>query len=371
MPRAFTTRFPQVPIVLMSSWYDAYVRTTFDNYAGSQGERDGRCRLIMGPWLHGDRSRRSPAMSISVRGADRRQPDHVLGGFPPALVRPLAEGRRQRRRGRAGGTPVPDGRRLRPQDARAAGWTMAGAGSRRRDWPLPAGASDAVLPARRRSAQRGAPPARRAAAHLRFRSRRSGADDRRRAHQRRAGVRGRRLRPARGGALLRLPPHRPAALGAAGRARPSRPRRCPRTSPSSGPISVTLHVASDAPDTDFTAKLIDVYPPSADYPGGYALILSDGIIRCRYRTSFERPEPIVPGEVFEVTIEPFPPPISSPAATASGSTSPRRTSRSSTSIRTRAIRKGPGAPARSPATPSIAMRAAHRMWCCRWCRPAA
>ena len=73
-----------------------------------------------------------------------------------------------------------------------------------------------------------------------------------------------------------------------------------------GPIRVTLHVASDAPDTDFTAKLIDVYPPSADYPGGYALILSDGIIRCRYRTSFERPEPIVPGEVFEVTIEAFP-----------------------------------------------------------------
>ena len=30
---------------------------------------------------------------------------------------------------------------------------------------------------------------------------------------------------------------------------------------------VTLRIASSALDTDFTAKLIDVYPPSEDYPG--------------------------------------------------------------------------------------------------------
>ncbi len=72
-----------------------------------------------------------------------------------------------------------------------------------------------------------------------------------------------------------------------------------------GPITVTLYVSSDAPDTDFTAKLVDVYPPSKDYPTGYALNITDGIIRCRYRKSFEKPEPIVAGEVFKVTIEPF------------------------------------------------------------------
>ena len=33
-----------------------------------------------------------------------------------------------------------------------------------------------------------------------------------------------------------------------------------------------LHISSDCPDTDFTAKLIDVYPPSADYPQGLSLI---------------------------------------------------------------------------------------------------
>ena len=97
----FYDKIPPVPIVLMSSWYDAYVHTTFDNYAGlkaSGGKR--RCRLIMGPWLHGNRNRPSPAMPISAR----RRPSpatstHVLARVPPALVRPLAEGSRQRRRG--------------------------------------------------------------------------------------------------------------------------------------------------------------------------------------------------------------------------------------------------------------------------------
>jgi predicted acyl esterase len=41
-------------------------------------------------------------------------------------------------------------------------------------------------------------------------------------------------------------------------------------------------------DTDFTAKLIDVYPPSAWYPQGCALNLTDSIARLRYRTGRER-----------------------------------------------------------------------------------
>jgi putative CocE/NonD family hydrolase len=50
-----------------------------------------------------------------------------------------------------------------------------------------------------------------------------------------------------------------------------------------GPITVVLWVASTTPDTDFTAKLIDLYPPSPWYPNGYALNLSDSIRRLRYR----------------------------------------------------------------------------------------
>jgi uncharacterized protein len=69
-----------------------------------------------------------------------------------------------------------------------------------------------------------------------------------------------------------------------------------------GPVWARLHVSSTAPDTDFTVKLIDVHPPNADYPHGFAMNLTDGIVRCRFRHSPERPEPLVPGEVHEVEV---------------------------------------------------------------------
>ena len=73
-----------------------------------------------------------------------------------------------------------------------------------------------------------------------------------------------------------------------------------------GPVTVRLRVSTDAPDTDFTAKLVDVHPPSADYPRGYAPILSDGIFRLRYRKGWDRPEPVGPDEgAVEITIRPF------------------------------------------------------------------
>src|SRR5882762_3271312 len=73
-----------------------------------------------------------------------------------------------------------------------------------------------------------------------------------------------------------------------------------------GPGTVRLWIASDAPDTDFTAKLIDVFPPSADFPQGFAMNLTEGLLRVRYRDSWERPVPMVPGQVYAITIELFP-----------------------------------------------------------------
>lgn len=70
-----------------------------------------------------------------------------------------------------------------------------------------------------------------------------------------------------------------------------------------GPLNVQLWVASSAPDTDFTAKLIDVYPPSSDYPEGVALLLSEGILRMRYRDDRAQAELIEPGRPYAVTIE--------------------------------------------------------------------
>ena len=73
-----------------------------------------------------------------------------------------------------------------------------------------------------------------------------------------------------------------------------------------GPLSVKLWAASNAPDTDFTVKLIDVYPPSKDFPGGFALNVQDGILRARYRNSLEHAELMKPGEVYALTIEMYP-----------------------------------------------------------------
>jgi hypothetical protein len=73
-----------------------------------------------------------------------------------------------------------------------------------------------------------------------------------------------------------------------------------------GPIAVKLFASSTALDTDFTAKFVDVYPPSADYPSGYDLNLTDGIIRARYRESPDHQTLLKPGNVYEFTIEPFP-----------------------------------------------------------------
>lgn len=70
-----------------------------------------------------------------------------------------------------------------------------------------------------------------------------------------------------------------------------------------GPIRVRLFVSSSARDTDFTAKLIDVHPPSLAWPRGFAMNLTDSIARCRYREGFDHEAWLRPGEIVEVVIE--------------------------------------------------------------------
>lgn len=64
-----------------------------------------------------------------------------------------------------------------------------------------------------------------------------------------------------------------------------------------GPMSVTLFASSSAPDTDFTAKLVDVEPD------GYCAIIADGIVRARYRNGCDREEFLDPGKVTEFQID--------------------------------------------------------------------
>lgn len=64
-----------------------------------------------------------------------------------------------------------------------------------------------------------------------------------------------------------------------------------------GPIRLVLFVTSSAPDTDFTGKLVDVYPD------GRALNLTDGILRARYREGYTQGIPMTPGEVYRLEID--------------------------------------------------------------------
>ena len=73
-----------------------------------------------------------------------------------------------------------------------------------------------------------------------------------------------------------------------------------------GPIVVKIRASSTALDTDFTAKLVDVYPISKEFPSGFEMNLTDGIIRARYRNSWEKQEMMKPGEIYEFTINLYP-----------------------------------------------------------------
>lgn len=73
-----------------------------------------------------------------------------------------------------------------------------------------------------------------------------------------------------------------------------------------GEIEVKLYASSSAIDTDFTAKLIDVYPPSSAWPGGFDLNIGDGIVRGRFRDSLKTEKMMTPGEVYEFTIKLYP-----------------------------------------------------------------
>ncbi len=64
-----------------------------------------------------------------------------------------------------------------------------------------------------------------------------------------------------------------------------------------GPIELRLFVSSSARDTDFTAKLVDVFPD------GRAIILTEGILRARYRNSLETTELLEPDRIYELRID--------------------------------------------------------------------
>jgi putative CocE/NonD family hydrolase len=65
-----------------------------------------------------------------------------------------------------------------------------------------------------------------------------------------------------------------------------------------GPVRAVIHASSSAPDTDFTAKLVDVHPD------GFCQRLCDGMVRTRFRRGYGEPDLLLePGETVEYEID--------------------------------------------------------------------
>ena len=296
--------FAHVPAVLMSSWYDGYVRTATENYLGLSRVGAGQHRLIMGPWLHGDRQDShagdvsfGPAAPIDGNLAESWI-DFRLRWFDRWL-RGMRNGVDDEKRVRlflmGGGPGTRDADfRLEHGGRWITGDAWPPIGTRFTPYHLHAGgrlAPDApareVAPLAYDFDPRDPVPTIGGALTSGEPIFEGGAFDQREAARffgcREPGM------PLGGRADVLVFQTPPLAEDVA----------------VIGPIVVRLFVSSDAPDTDFTAKLIDVHPPSADWPRGFAMNLTDGILRCRYRDSWERPAAMAPGHVYEIAIECF------------------------------------------------------------------
>ena len=308
--------FDGLAVMLMCGWWDPYAQTTTDNYLGLSRQPGSTVRMVLGPWTHGERS--VPYAGDVDFGRDAvldgtLAPDYVamrLAWFDHWLRgRPL-----QGVLGEQGAPTVPDGLgdavryfrmgggsgRRTPQGRLDHGGTWRSAA----DWPVPGaapvpwylGPGGELSPAR---------PVQAAQATFCFDPARpvptiggsvtsgeplmvAGAYDQR----------------THAGLFGAEPPFGPLAARDDVLVFQSAPLA--QDVEVTGPVTIELWVSSTAPDTDFTAKLIDQYPPSDEHPEGYAMNLTDGILRCRYRNAWEQPEPLVPGERVRITIEPMP-----------------------------------------------------------------
>lgn len=301
----YYNRYAHVPTVHLSGWYDPYARTAMENYQGLAHTSRRPAQLILGPWTHGDRSLDYAGDVDFGAGAAvdgnlaedffelrRRWFDRWVKGLDNGVDREPAV--RIFVMGGGSGRKTPSGRL-----DHGGFWREAG------DWPLPGTQWARFYLQPDRALATNLPGD--GAAPLAFiadpfdpvptigGAMSSGEP------VMRAGAYDQRTGP---GVFGARPPYGP--LG-------ERPDVLSFATPplaadlaAAGPLELRLWVASDGPDADIHAKLIDVYPPNEDYPQGFAMNISEGLLRLRYRDSWEEPTPMRPGEVYAVTIAMFP-----------------------------------------------------------------
>jgi putative CocE/NonD family hydrolase len=291
-------RFPDVPSLHMSSWYDPYVRSAIENFTTLRKTKSAPAYLVMGPWIHGQRVSTfagdvdfGPEATFSGN-VDESYLAFRLRWFDQALGRaardvPIVQyfvmgggdGRRDNAgRMRHGGSWRTD-TAWPPVEASRVSFFLHGNGEL--DNSAPTAAADSVaydfdprhpVPTIGGQVTSGEPV-------------------------------------MSGGAFDQTPDER--TFGAVPPYLPldSRPDvlsfvTAPLDRPVmvTGPVSARLFVSSTTVDTDFTIKLIDVHPPNPDYPNGFAMNLTEGILRARFHRSFEHPESLEPGTIYEIEV---------------------------------------------------------------------
>ncbi|MBX3509877.1 MAG: CocE/NonD family hydrolase [Hyphomonadaceae bacterium] len=296
--------FADVPQVYMSSWYDPYARTAIENFTALSHLKHGPVKLIIGPWTHGQRS-------VSYAG------DVEFGAAAPL-----------------------DGALARDYIALRVAWFDRYLRDMPSPDPLPApvsyfmmgGGSGAKTPAGRldhggawRTADQWPPAKTRPTAF--FLNPRGALKDHAPDAPSSASFTFDPAAPTPtiGGAIASGAPVMAAgafdqreredifAATHPGRALADRPDVLVfETAPLERPLDVAgdvqahLWVSSDAPDTDVAITLIDVHPPSRDYPEGYAMNLAHGILRLRFRDGYESAKLMSPGEIYRITVEAYP-----------------------------------------------------------------
>ncbi|MBF0276915.1 MAG: CocE/NonD family hydrolase [SAR324 cluster bacterium] len=297
--------YSDVPMLHISSWYDPYTRTATENFCGLVKQKKGPVRLILGPWLHGRRSQQfsgdvdfGPAATLDRNLAEnyfvfrRKWFDCWLKGINNGVEKEPAV-----RYFLMGG-----GSGLRNQDGRldhGGKWRSAS------DWPLP---HAEYVPFYLHKNNLLAPefPSE---SEFKYSYRYDPGNP----------------VPTIGGPITS---GQPIMEGGAfdqreenrffGSKKPYQAlafrddvlvfesRLLENDLEITGPIVVKLWISSDCVDTDFTVKLIDSYPPNADYPQGFAMNICNGILRVRYRNSWENPEMMIPEKIYQIQIDPPP-----------------------------------------------------------------
>ncbi len=256
-----------IPVYQLGGWFDIFSQGAIDNFTGLQangaGLAAGNQKLVMGPYAHGNLGGRlkfpddsSPLSSEEARRwFDRWLKDEKNGIDEEAPVRYYVLGDPE--------NPAPGSCRWRtadswPPPSRPTSWFLSSDRVLRRDLPPQDGGETAY----RYDPQDPVPT--KGGANLILGGK--GPMDQREIGERQDYVR-----------FVTDPFDAPLEIA--------------------GRVYVDLHVESDAPDTDFAAKLVDVYPD------GYEALILDGILRARYREGLHKEVFLEPGVVVRLRID--------------------------------------------------------------------